>query len=287
MKNISLLQAAHFPQLLSIISDAPTLLYYRGDISLLESTRLLAMVGSRKCTEYGKAIVRDAMPTLVGAGVVTVSGLALGIDGHVHRETLAAGGKTIAVLGSPVDPLEVYPRRHQRLCEDIIAAGGLVVSEFASGHPTYPANFPQRNRIIAALSHATLIVQAAHGSGSLITASLALEYNREVFAVPGSVYEQQCGGTNWLISEGAQPLLSATQLCTHMGWKITANQSTLPLLTNDEQKIIETLATAPHTVNELSRAIQLPLPHIMQLLTQLQINNAVTRQGNGAFCVRQ
>lgn len=284
MKNILTLEARDFPLLLSAIPDPPARLYYRGDISILNAPRTVAFVGSRKCTDYGRSVVRDALPTLVAVDSVSVSGLAIGIDGIVHQETLNAGGRTIAVLGSSVDAHEVYPRRHQQLSEDIISHGGLLLSEFEPGSPTYPGNFPQRNRIIAALAQATVIVQAAHGSGSLITAGLALEYNREVFAVPGSIYTEQAGGTNWLISEGARPFLSAEQFCAAMHWSPKpTTQATLPLYSPDEQHIVHALTHEPLTMNQLSAIVQLPLPYIMQLLTQLQIHKTVIRQSNGSF----
>ena len=189
-----------YPQALLDSPDPPLLLYVRGRIELLERPAI-AIVGSRNATAQGLENARAFAAHLAGAGWVVVSGLALGIDGAAHEGALAAGGGTIAVVGTGLDV--VYPLRHRALTAKI-AADGLLLSEFAVGTPALAENFPIRNRIIAALARGTLVVEAAVQSGSLITARLALEAGRDVFAIPGSIHSPQSRGCHALIKQGAK-----------------------------------------------------------------------------------
>ena len=189
-----------FPGLLKEIFDPPVLLYARGDLSLLDRS-CLAVVGSRKPTPYGSAIAERLCADLAGRGLVIVSGLARGVDSSAHRGALAAGGKTTAVLGCGID--QCYPSENKKLKAEI-ERKGLVLSEFPIGSFAAPQNFPIRNRLISGLSLGVVIVEAAQYSGSLITARLALEQNREVFAVPGSVTNKNSWGPNTLIKQGAK-----------------------------------------------------------------------------------
>lgn len=191
--------SAEYPPLLREISSPPLILFCKGNASLL-AHRQLAMVGSRRVSHYGKELAFDLAGQLVHSGFVVTSGLALGIDGESHKGALAAGGKTIAVLGTGVD--SIYPKRHCKLAEEVVAQGCLV-SEFLPDTPARAENFPRRNRIIAGLAEGTLVVEAAIKSGSLITAKYALEQNRDVFAVPGSIHSDYARGCHHLIKQGA------------------------------------------------------------------------------------
>ena len=194
-----------YPTLLSEIADPPEQLYCRGDIALFFFF-CIAVVGTRKASDYGRQATGDIVGVLAGAGITIVSGLAAGIDTAAHRATLDSGGKTIAVFGTGVDDASVYPRDNLRLAHDIIAGGGLLVSEYAPGTHGQAWMFPMRNRIISGLSRGVLVVEADKDSGSLITARRALDQNRDVFAVPGSIYWPRSVGTNLLIQQGARPV---------------------------------------------------------------------------------
>jgi DNA processing protein len=194
------LTSAEYPPLLREINDAPLILYVRGDAGLL-AKHAVGMVGSRRPTAYGSSVAHRLASDLAQRGLVIVSGLARGIDSASHRGALEAGGKTVAVLGSGIDV--IYPSENQLLAKKIMESGA-VISEFPLGTGPTPQNFPIRNRIISGLSLGVVIVEAAEYSGSLITARLALEQNREVFGVPGNITSAQSFGPNHLIKQGAK-----------------------------------------------------------------------------------
>jgi len=189
-----------YPPLLREIYDPPVLLYVRGEITPADR-RAVAIVGSRRSTPYGRMVAQSLARGLAEAGVTVVSGMALGIDAAAHRGALEAGGRTIAVLGCGVD--RCYPAEHRGLMQQIVAAGA-VASELPPGMPPVARHFPQRNRIISGLTLGTVVVEAPEKSGALITAGLALEQGREVFAVPGSVNSEQARGAHRLLKEGAK-----------------------------------------------------------------------------------
>jgi DNA processing protein len=204
-----------FPPLLRVIHDAPPGLFVRGR----EHPRLLArpavaVVGARACSPYGKQVARMLGRELAAAGLVVVSGLARGVDGEAHRGALEAGGITVAVLGCGVD--RDYPAAHAELAQGV-CANGLIVSEYAPGVQPAPWRFPARNRIIAGLAHATVVVEARERSGALITADFALEEGREVFACPGEITSLLSSGTNALLRLGATPLTTAADVLETLG----------------------------------------------------------------------
>lgn len=204
-----------FPVMLREIPDCPKQLYCRGNLELLNA-KCFAVVGTRKMTSYGKEAAYKI--TLdIARHFTIVSGLALGIDAVAHRATLDACGKTIAVLGSGIDDANIYPNTNFRLAMEILDKNGLIVSEYAAGTAGFKSNFPQRNRIISGLSLGTLVVEAAQESGSLITAGLALDQNRDVFAVPGSVFSPTSIGPNSLIRKGAKLVVSADDILEEYG----------------------------------------------------------------------
>lgn len=205
------LESELYPLLLRELYDPPIGLYVRGDLHSARSPTV-AVVGSRKATPYGRTATNMLVRPLAARGLTIISGLAYGVDAEAHRATIAVHGRTIAVLGSGADDDSLYPRAHRGLAGDIVAAGGAVVSEFPPGTGARAEFFPQRNRIIAGLSKAVVIVEAAAGSGALITARLALAENREVFAVPGPITSPLSEGTNRLLREGAAPALSADDI---------------------------------------------------------------------------
>lgn len=205
---------ADYPSLLREIRRPPPLLFILGDPTCLNLPQV-AIVGSRNPTPGGSDNAYQFARFLAGAGFVVTSGLALGVDGAAHAGALAADGRTVAVLGTGIDRL--YPARHRRLAEDIVARGGALVSEFPLETRSNASNFPQRNRIISGLSCGTLVVEAAVQSGSLITAKLALEQNREVFAIPGSIHNPLARGCHKLIREGAKLVETGQDVVEELG----------------------------------------------------------------------
>lgn len=193
------LTGAGYPELLKTIYDPPPVLFARGRVELLDTVKV-AVVGSRRSTAYGVAATERLAADLANAGLTVTSGMARGIDTAAHRSALAVEGSTIAVWGSGLDV--VYPTENRKLAEQI-AAKGLILTEFPMGTPGYPQNFPVRNRVISGLSYGVLVVEGAQYSGSAITARVALDQNREVFAVPGNITNNMSWGPNLLIKQGA------------------------------------------------------------------------------------
>lgn len=208
-----------YPPLLRSIFDPPLLLFARGNLSLLDGPAI-AVVGTRRPTPYGLAVAERFTTDLAATGLVIASGMARGIDTAAHRAALAAGGKTVAVLGCGVDV--VYPAENKQLAAQL-ARDGLLLSEYPIRTPAYPQNFPVRNRIVSGLSHGVLIVEGAQYSGSSITARLALDHGREVFAVPGNVTSKQSWGPNLLIRQGARLVQEASDVLSDL--PLNARQS--------------------------------------------------------------
>jgi DNA processing protein len=206
---------ADYPQALLTAADPPVLLYTKGNVALANRPAL-AMVGSRNATKQGEANAEAFAATLADAGLAIVSGLAAGIDAAAHRGALQADGPTIAVIGTGID--RIYPARNEALTREV-AQRGLILSEFPLGTPPLPANFPRRNRLIAGLALGCLVVEAAHRSGSLITARLAAEAGREVFAIPGSIHSPQSKGCHALIKQGAKLVESAEDILIELKWE--------------------------------------------------------------------
>lgn len=207
--DILLLDDGVYPSSLREIYDPPIVLYVKGAWAECLDQPCIGVVGSRKCSTYGQNAAMMLARDLAQRGLTVVSGFARGIDASAHRGALDAGGRTVAVLGTGID--EVYPRDHNKLAEEILASGGALVSQFPLGTPPVSENFPYRNRIISGLSLGIVVVEAAENSGSLITARLAMEQNREVFAVPGNITSRNSFGTNYLIKGAGAKLVQQWQ----------------------------------------------------------------------------
>jgi DNA processing protein len=200
--DVLVLDDGSYPYLLREIADPPITLYVKGDWQACFDAPCVGVIGSRKCSTYGSNASEMISRDLAAQGLCIVSGLARGIDTAAHRGAMQAGGRTVAVLGTGIDA--VYPKENAKLVEEILASGGAVVTQFPLGTPPLKDNFPYRNRIISGLSLGVLIVEASERSGSLITARLAMEQDREVMAVPGNITSRNSFGTNFLIKSGAK-----------------------------------------------------------------------------------
>lgn len=207
--DVMIVDDGSYPALLREISDPPITLYVKGAWEVCVGQPCVAVVGSRRCSTYGVNAAQMLSRELAARGVTIVSGLARGIDAAAHRGAMEAGGRTIAVMGTGLD--DIYPRDHTKLAAQILETGGALVTEFPLGTPPIPPNFPYRNRIISGLSLGTVLVEATERSGSLITARLAMEQNREVFAVPGNITSRTSFGTNYLIKGAGAKLVQQWQ----------------------------------------------------------------------------
>lgn len=259
-----------FPPLLRAIHDPPVGLFLRGhgEAELLHQPSI-AVVGARSCSPYGAQTARMLGRELAAAGLVVVSGLARGIDGAAHRGALEAGGLTVAVLGCGVD--RDYPASHRELARGI-AGRGLIVAEYAPGVEPAPWRFPARNRIIAGLSAATIVVEARERSGALITADLALEEGREVFAVPGEITSSLSRGTNAMLRSGATPLTSPADVLEALG--IAAPEPERPA-----DPLLDLL---PATADELTRAARLDAGALAAALAELELAGLVV-ESDGTY----
>ena len=267
-----------FPPLLRAIHDPPPGLFLRGaaDPSLL-SRPSVAVVGARSCSSYGAAVARMLGRELAAAGLVVVSGLARGVDGEAHRGALEAGDLTVAVLGCGVD--RDYPASHRELAARI-AERGLIVSEYAPGVEPAPWRFPARNRVIAGLARATIVVEARESSGALITSDLALEEGREVFAVPGEITSSLSAGSNALLRIGATPLTRAEDVLEALG--VTPAEPPQAELGGEADRMLARIRDGPATADELARASGLAAGDVSVLLSELELVGAV-REAEGVY----
>lgn len=262
----------NFPALLSEINDPPETLYLRGVLPPPE-TKLLAVVGSRRMSRYGQDACEYLIQGLAGYPISIVSGLALGIDGVAHRAALTAGLHTIAVPGSGLSEEALYPRAHLTLSRNILDSGGALLSEMEPDEPAAPYTFPKRNRIMAGMSHATLIIEAGLKSGTLITARLATEYNRELLIVPHSIFSEGGAGGHLFMGLGARPVRSADDILDVFDMKKEETKKNIEL-TPDEERVIEILS-APMPRDELIRALGVATGSANVLLTQMEIRGII------------
>lgn len=269
---------AEYPALLANIYKPPMVLFVKGELGVLCSPGL-AVVGSRAATTYGLKIARELSGQLAAQGLVIVSGLALGIDTAAHAGALAAGGKTIAVLGSGLDV--IYPKTNWRLAEQI-AGSGAMVSEYPLGTRPDPFRFPARNRIISGLTRGVLVVEAAQHSGSLITARLALDEGREVFAIPGRVDSVKSAGTHRLLQEGAKLVGSIADVLVELGWQTGGREAAMPekvpaavALDADESLILGLLDAYPIHIDSLITQARLGAATVNGVLLRLELHGLI------------
>lgn len=271
----------NYPPTLKQIADPPFALFVRGPMELTGLE--IAIVGTRNCTPYGRGVATELSRELAQGGLNIVSGLALGVDAYAHQAALQAGGRCIAVLGGGCDDGSIYPRHNLKLAQEILEGGGTIVSEFPPGTFSLKHHFPLRNRIIAGLSRAVVVVEAAEESGSLITAHLALEQNRDVFAVPGPITSDQSRGTNKLLRMGAIPCTGAADIFTHLELSSDSPkpQPAIPL-TPEEQAVCDAL-DQPRHADELGRILDLDAATIATRLMGLELKGRVKSVGGQMY----
>lgn len=273
-----------YPEGLSHINASPLVLYIKGNIREVDKYAV-AIVGSRKVTEYGRQVSDRLSQELSAAGLTIVSGMAMGVDTISHRGALKAKGRTLAVLGSGIDV--PYPASNRELI-DSIAASGAVISEFPFGTAPLRENFPRRNRIISALSLGVIVVEGVPGSGSLITVKYALEQGKEVFAVPGNIYSSNSMGPNGLIKKGAKLVERAEDVIEELSLQIKGiirenerqHEKPLPRMSRDESLIYDCLKNEPRHIDVIVRGIQMPTGRALSTLTALELRGIV-RQAEG------
>jgi DNA processing protein len=265
-----------YPPLLRDLHDPPPTLHIRGELEALSSPGV-AVVGARSCSAYGAQVARAVARDLAAVGLVVVSGLARGVDGEAHRGALESGGRTIAVLGCGID--RDYPRSHSELARRIVVAGA-VVSEYPPGVEPAPWRFPARNRIIAGLALATIVVEARERSGALITADFALELGRDVFAVPGEITSGLSAGTNDLLRQGAAPLTSVQDVLDALGVESTSARESA--VSEAAATLLELLRDGASGMDELIRTSDLSSAEVAAALVELELAG-LAAQADGVY----
>jgi len=274
-----------YPKLLKEIADPPGVIYIRGKF-LPQDELALAVVGSRKFSLYGKQATQEIVYPLAREHLTIVSGLALGIDAFAHQATLEAKGRTIAVLACGLD--QIYPTVNIRLADKILAEKGAIISEFPLGMPALNYNFPIRNRIIAGLSLGTIVIECAENSGSLLTAAAAVEYNREVFAVPGQIFSETSIGTNRLIKMGAKLVTSYRDILEELSIeeKEKISQAREIIADTPDEELLLKYLKEPILIDQLVSKSKFPSSRVNATLVQLEIKGKVSNLGGTRYVIK-
>lgn len=273
----------NYPKLLKEIPDCPAILYIKGNLLALTNNPI-GVVGSRKYSSYGQRHAYSFSKELASSGFSIISGLALGIDAFAHRAALDVGGLTVGVLGCGLD--RIYPISNYNLAKDILDHNGAIISEFPLGTPPLKQNFPARNRIIAGLSLGTIVIEAAEKSGALITAYEALDYNREIFALPGNIDSINSVGTNKLIQSGAKLVLSPLDVISELNIEVKQNIRKAKedfAKTEEEIKILSALESGEKSIDEIIEITKLNVNIVNSALTLLEIKGQISNLGGGRF----
>ena len=268
--------------------DAPKQLYYRG-VEPNWNSIFLTVVGSRKYSPYGKEVCEKIISGLEGYDITIVSGLALGIDAIAHNCALNNNLKTMSVPGSGLADKSIYPKSNFPLAQKILKSGGTLLSEYEANQEAAPWTFPQRNRIMAALAKVTLVVEATEKSGTLITARLALDYNREVATIPNSIFSLYSKGSNQLLQDGASPITSSQDLLQILGFDKDDQQGSLALnfenCSTEEKQILEKLAKTDYSKDELIQELDMRTTQINILLSSMEIKGLI-QESLGKFKIK-
>jgi DNA processing protein len=276
----------NYPEILKKTKNPPQKLYYRGKICKKE--KVIAIIGSRTPTAYGKQVALEFSRFLAKAGLTIVSGLAIGIDSLAHQGALEAKARTIAVLGSGVDDPSITPPRNKKLAKEILENNGLILSEYPPGSPGLPRHFPERNRIIAGLSLAVIIIEAKEKSGALITADYAIRFKRKVFAVPGSIYSPQSQGCHKLIQKGAILVASPKEILERLKL-FSQKQEKLEIQFDSplEKLIYNLLQRKPLSIEKIIEKSNQPTEKVLQALTLLEIEEKIYNLGGNIYGIKK
>ncbi|NCA94163.1 MAG: DNA-protecting protein DprA [Sphingobacteriia bacterium] len=269
-----------YPRLLKEIPSAPYLIYYKGDYDF-NSRPLLAIVGSRKFTTYGQQVALSLARDLAGAGITVVSGMALGIDTFAHRGALEAGGQTLAVLGSSLEDSFIGPRTNFNLSRQIIANGALL-SDYPPGTQATAQTFPARNRLMAGLTTGTIVVEAAQQSGTLITANMALDFNREVFSVPGNIFSPVSQGTNSLIKQGAKIITGVNDILEELNLTDFRQEKKIQEIipaSKEEEIILQILSNEPQHIDRIIKLSKINTSIVSSTLIILEMKGYIKDMG--------
>lgn len=265
-----------YPERLRNINQSPFVIYLKGDL-IEDDIWGVAIVGTRRYSDYGRQITTEITRVLAGCGITVISGLARGIDGAAHQSALDAGGRTIAVLGSGLD--QIYPPEHKKLAGRIVGQGALI-SDYPVGTPPDGSNFPPRNRIISGLSKAVIVIEAGLKSGAIITAGYAAEQGKEVFALPGKITSPMSRGTNLLIKQGAHPLLDAQDILDLLNMSLISEQRSVQrTLPGDprEALLFQAVGDEPQHVDELCSLVNLPIEEVTSTLALMELKGMVRK----------
>lgn len=269
---IKKLTSENIPKRIKEIPDFPTQLYIAGKLAPA-NLKNLVIVGSRKHSSYGKQVVQDIIAGLAGYPINIVSGLALGLDALAHEEALRHGMHTTAFVGSGLSPRALHPQTNIRLAEKIVESGGCLLSEYEPDFKATQYSFPQRNRLKAAYAHAVLIIEAEEKSGTLITARMALDYNRDVLVIPGSIYSATSRGTNWLLSQGAHPVTRSDDVLRYLGFEVRDKFTRTDI--SEEEQVIFDILREPLTRDEIIRNCNGTTEEINSLLMKMELRNLI------------
>ncbi len=279
--NTLTLKDSLYPDRLRELNGMPAKIYAIGNISLLNSDRILSVVGSRKYSPYGQTITRDLVYQVSSRNVVIISGLAIGVDGLAHQACLDAGGKTIAVMAGGLD--SIHPTSHRNLALNILKSGGLLISEYSEGSPPLKQNFIARNRIVSGLCDALLVTEAGLKSGTLHTANFALEQGKSVLAVPGNINSPNSVGTNNLIKTGASPVTDYSDILQALDIDDSEMNEQVFGDNSEETTILELLARGITDASELLTESNLDASKFNQTLTMLEISGKARPLGNNQW----
>ena len=274
-----------YPNNLKYIYDAPKILFYKGNLSILKNNINLAMVGSRKCTHYGINCAKSISKNLSDRGINIISGLAIGIDAYSHSGCLEGEGKTIAVLGSSID--NVLPRRNIKLSQQILDNGGLILSEYHMGSNVYPSNYVHRNRIISGISDGVIVVEAAKKSGALITVEYALEHGKNVFSIPGNINSCMSEGCHKIIKEGAILIHSVEDILNEYKINYNIENSKKYDNINLDEKSIEILQLIKDNgilnIDEICDNTKMEVKYINTILNELVLKDFLIENNNQVY----
>jgi DNA processing protein len=274
----------NYPKNLKKIKNPPKLIYFRGNLPE-DKEKLFAIVGTRKCSDYGKTIAFNFAKELSLSNLVIVSGLARGIDTFSHLGALEGKGRTIAVLGTGLDEESFYPKENLKIAKKILESGGCLISEYPPGQKGTNFTFPKRNRIISGLSLGVLVIEADKDSGALITANFAKLQGKKVFAIPGSIFWKTSKGCHFLIKNGAKLVEEPVEILKELKIFQEKKAETFDSLTLEEKLILEALKEGPQNIEKIVEKTKIDIQKILSILSIFEIEGKIKNLGNDVYCL--